>query len=89
MAKIGEVVLKFFLNDPVSNGYLGPNIQSIALKTYSDEIGQAFIAKSVKDLLHLYSQNESHKKNPLVAKPQPNYFGHKGNSSKVNADEVN
>ena len=45
-----------FIDDAVTNGYLGPSIYNIAKCFYHDEIGQAFIAKAVKDLLHLYSQ---------------------------------
>ena len=77
-----------FAHNSVTNGYLGPSIYGIARRGLADEIGEAFIVKAVKDLLHVYSILETHRKNPMVAKPQPLYFGHKGNSSKLTEGEV-
>lgn len=59
---------------------MASSIYKIAKKIFDDEIGQAYIAKAVKDCLHSYSIIETQKKNPKVAQPQPMYFNYKGNS---------
>jgi hypothetical protein len=45
------------------------------------------MVKCIKDLLSAYSQNETNKKIPQLAKQQPMYFNFKGNTEKVSKDD--
>ncbi len=81
-------MLRIFNSHGVLNAYLAPLLFKIVKKTVDDEIGQAFICKAVKDSLHSYSIIETQKKNPKVAQPQPMYFNYKGNSEKLNEDDI-
>ena len=84
MVRIADILLNFFLNDPLINCYCAVLLYTASASIVEEDVGGPFIKKAIKECLHKYSKYEGGTTEKSKSRPKPLYFNRKGATKKVN-----